>query len=318
MVLYLLQHELLWVGHVGSRRMDQKLRLLVSLESDGPEVHHCAIMMENLKFPFDILDYIFSLLQPHPKSLIACSKALPLVSHIIERHRYRHIIIHTGISDFTHSFEPSHLLKLLSESPGIVNHVHVLQLEFHENYLKCPGRMAPYLEQITSILPMFTALKCIMLHSQYSTFSWEGYFPLSFRTAVEGCLHLPTLQEVQIANLLFPLSLLHDHTHITRFSVFGASKIPESLDTPYPQLESLSGRDFTEYIVTFASWAKQHILKLRSLAYDYSSNHTILELLEICSNTLNNLDLHLTRHVSSGELPISYGTYFIPKYRRFL
>jgi hypothetical protein len=78
-----------------------------------------------------------------------------------------------------------------------------------------------------------------------------------------------TLQEVQVANLSFPLSLLNDHTNFTR-------QIPESLDTNYPQLESVSvGMGITDsYRVPFASWAKQHIPKLRSLA-------------------LNNLDLRL-------------------------
>jgi hypothetical protein len=162
--------------------------------------------------------------------------------------------------------------------------------------------MAPYLEQIANILPMFPALKCIMLQSS-CTFSWQKDLPQSFRIAVEGCLHLPTLHEVQFANLSFPLSLLNNHANITRFSVFGPSQIPECLDTPYPQLESLSvGMGFdNSYRVPFTAWAKQHITKLHSLRYDYSSDKTILELLEICSDTLNNLDLNLGRHTSDGE-----------------
>lgn len=81
--------------------------------------------------PFDILDHIFGHLRSDPKSLIACSKAHPALTPIADRHRYYHTIVHTGSTAFLYSFEPKRLIKLISATPQIVNHVRVLQIEFN-------------------------------------------------------------------------------------------------------------------------------------------------------------------------------------------
>jgi len=89
-------------------------------------------------FCFDTIDYIFSFLKYDSKSLLACSEAHPSFTPIVERHLYYYIIISTS-SRFRsdghgYCLQPSHLSKVLSDTPRIANHVHVLQIAFGEDY----------------------------------------------------------------------------------------------------------------------------------------------------------------------------------------
>src|SRR5258707_7520491 len=138
-----------------------------------------------MNLPFDILDYILSFLKPHPTSLIAFSNAHPDFSRIAERHRFYSIIIHTGLSEFTHSFEPSSFIKLVSETPQIVNYARVLIIEFRDNLL---DQMPLYLEVIASILPMFPLLECIRLgptNTHLHNILWRENPPPNFRTPIK-------------------------------------------------------------------------------------------------------------------------------------
>jgi len=247
-----------------------------------------------MEIPFDILDHIFSFLISHPASLVACSEAHHVFSRMAEKYRYYHIITHTGRTYFKYNLEPSHLTKLLSDKPRIANYVRVLQVELEFPFRA--SQMAPYLEQIATILPMFPVLECIVLPYRGGTVSWKKDLPQSFRKALEVCLHLLTLREVHVSGFLdFPLSTLDNHANIDCFSLRGPPQKSEFADTTYPQLKSLSVKGFHDqhHHAYFGDWAIQHIAKLQSLKYDYSSDVTIPELLEICSDTLNNLDLNL-------------------------
>ncbi len=259
-----------------------------------------------MEIPFEILDHIFGFLITHPASLVACSEAHHVFSRMVEKYRYYHIITHTGRTYFKYSIEPSHLTKLLSDKPQIANYVRVLQVELE--YLCHKSEMAPYLEQIAAILPMFPVLQCIVLVAPYrgGTVSWGEDLPQSFRKAVKDCLHLLTLQEVHVSGFLdFPLSTLDSHANIDCFSLRGPPQISEFADTTYPQLKSLSVEGFhsQHHHTYFSAWAIQHIAKLQSLKYDYSIDYsideTIPKLLEICSDTLNNLDLNLEDSIGS-------------------
>ena len=254
-----------------------------------------------MELPFDILDHIFSFLKSHPKALLACSKAHPILSQTIERHRFHRIIIHTGtrVADYRYGFKPSDLLKHVTETPRITKYVAILQIGSNDS-----NEIAPYLEEIASLLPMFPLLECIVLPTHpKSALLWQN-LPQSFRTAVENCLHLPTLQEVHVGNLSFPLSLLDDHPNINSLSLSGPPKAEsEYLETTYPQIKSLSFEGFEHhYSNVVRTWAKRHILELQSLKYDLSCHRLILEVLQTCSNTLENLYLCLQRRGTPCEL----------------
>ena len=249
-----------------------------------------------MEFPSDILHYIFSFLQSDPESLIACSNTHSYFSPIAEKYLYYRISIQTSSGSRRgpgYHFEPSELLELLSDSPQIANHVRVLQLIFSE--LSSNRDMEKY-EQIARILPLFPLVKCIMLRSLYSL-SWQTGLPQTLKMAVENCFRLPTLQEIHIStSLIFPLSLLNKHADITCLSFSAHPQIPDRPDDIYPplQLKSLKIASLhDEYHNSISTWTKPHITTLRSLQCDYSSEEMILEFLDVCSGTLNNLDLEV-------------------------
>ena len=251
-----------------------------------------------MDFPSDILHYIFSFLKGNPESLIVCSNTHPSFSPIAEKYLYYHITIQTSL-DYRvfrsggYHLVPSQLLALLSDSPQIANHVRVLQLAFVE--LDSNQVMDKY-EQIARILPLFSLVKCIMLGSFYSI-SWQKALPQILRMAVENCFLLPTMREIQIgAFLTFPISLLIKHAHITCLSFFAKPQMPDQPDDIYPplQLKSLKIAGLhDEYCDSISTWTKPHITTLRSLQCEYLSEQMIIEFLDVCSGTLNNLDLEV-------------------------
>lgn len=116
---------------------------------------------------------------------------------------------------------------------------------------------------------------------------------------MEDCLRvgLPTLQEVQIGRLDFPLSLLDKNANINLLSLSVTPQIPEYLDkypgttTTYPQLKSLSvQRNKYGSYRPFSDWASQRIGNLRSL--EFNCVETGLDLLKGCSDTLEYLHIH--------------------------
>ena len=274
----------------------------------------------SIELPFDILDRIFSLLKSHPKALLACSNAHSVFSQIVEKYRFHHIVISIGLGDtkFANSLDPSNLRKHLAETPRIAKYVTVLQIEF--NYIQHPPEsecgmasiweeMAPlflkaHLEEIASLLPMFPVLECIMLPTLNSALRVsESALPQSFRIALENCLHLPTLQEIHIGDMSFPLSMLDNHANINHLALSGPPKIErEYLETTYPQIKSLEiGEIEGRYTEVFRTWAKRHTIGLQSLKFDLSCHRTFLDVLRTCSDTLENLHLCLHRQGTPRE-----------------
>ena len=248
-----------------------------------------------MDFPSDILHYIFSFLKADPESLIACSNTHPSFSPIAEKYLYYHITIQTSLAyrapGSGYCLEPSQLLELLSESLQIANHVRVLQLTFEHD--SSHSTMVKY-DEMAQILPLFRLVKCIMLRSH--SISW-WMLPQTLKTAVENCCLLPTTQEIHIGrSLTFPLSLLTKNPHVTCLSFLAYPEMADQPDRIYPPLQLKSLRltwthhTFYDYICT---WTKPHITTLRSLQCQYSSQKMVLEFLDVCSGTLNNLDLEL-------------------------
>ena len=255
-----------------------------------------------MELPFDVLDHTFSFLKSHPKALLACSKAHPVFSQIVERYRFHHIIILTGVTEFAYSFKPSDLFMRIAETPHIVKYVAVLQVEFNYYQYEGEDRMTHYLDEIARLLPLFPVLECIMLRS--SSVSWQKDLPQTFKTAVENCLQLQTLQEVHIGNISFPLSILDNHANINYLSLSGPPGIePGCPETIYPQIKFLALEGFDHgYSDVFLTWAKRHIVGLLSLKYDFSCHGMIFEVLGICSDTLENLYLCLHREGTPCQL----------------
>ena len=254
-----------------------------------------------MDLPFDIVDHIFGFLRTHPTSLLACSKAHPDLSPIATRHFYYHTIVHTGLIGFTHSLEPTCLLNRIFETPRIGNHVRVLQIECNHDLLW------PF-EDISLLLPKLPVLECLMLSAKHKYLSWQK-LPHSFRSAVEDSLHLPTLHEVHVGDLAFPLSIL-ESTNISLLSISGVPKISEYPNIIYPQLKSLSTKGIdSDPDQLFIIWARQCIGNLQSLECAYSDDEpsVLNELLKVCSETLETLDISLSL-TCSCELSSILGT----------
>jgi len=172
-----------------------------------------------------------------------------------------------------------------------------------------PIFLRAYLDEIASLLPMFPVLECIMLPTLSSALKVSWQENQSFRTALENCFHLPTLQEVHVGDMSFPLSMLNNYANINYLALSGPPKIePEYLETTYPQIKSLALEGFEHhYTEVFRTWAKRHIIGLQSLKYDLSCHQIILDVLEICSDTLENLHLCLHRQGTPRKFVISFG-----------
>ena len=255
-----------------------------------------------MNLPFDVLDSIFSFLKSHPDSLVACSKAHPFFSRVAERHLYRHITIHLGpwTSKFGYLLEPSELSKLLSETPHIVNYVRVLCIvlvDFRGRTYPTPETSRD-LEEISLVLPMLSSLECIILNGPSHFVSWNQ-LPQSFTAAVEKSLHLATLHRIHVRSLGFPLCILDNHRNINCFSLYGRPQTPDCSEDSNLQLTALSfSVTRGHYLTSFLNWAKRHIFNLQSLKCDFYEGE-VLGLLEICSDTLNSLDVTLR---ATGEL----------------
>ena len=258
------------------------------------------------KVIFDILDYIFAFLKTDPQSLIACSNAHPSFSTIAERHIYYYIILATSYPDAVgpgpgYFIKPSRLIKLLSDAPQIVNHVRVLQIGFDWS--------SKIDEEIALILPMFTALECIALTSTQYMLWWKEGVSEALMKAVENCLCLPTLQEVHIRAMNFPLSMLDRNANLKRLSFSRSFELADCPDdtNPLVQLSSLTFEHIgPEYRTDFTTWAKKHVTNLQSLKCGYSHDGMILRLLEICSGTLTDLNIELESHCETAVVTLSF------------
>ena len=102
-----------------------------------------------------------------------------------------------------------HIIELLSNRPRIADYIHYLEFSFKFSN-------GSRLETIFPILSKFHALQCIKLTFRTYTNSISGLPQCFTETALGNCLRLPTLQEVHIANLQFPNSILNELPNITR------------------------------------------------------------------------------------------------------
>ena len=144
---------------VGQRSI-QNLHGAYPLQASPP---NAACPVSNMNLPFDILDHIFGFLITHPGSLVACSEAHPVFSRMVEKYQYYCLTIDLESTR-------GHLTKLLSDKPQIRNYVCVLRIEFDVEYRHI-SITRTHFERIAAILPLFSALECIVL-SIARTMTW--------------------------------------------------------------------------------------------------------------------------------------------------
>ena len=248
-----------------------------------------------MRLSVEVVDHIFSFLLSHRESLIACSK-VPRLSPIVERHLYYHVTVHIVDSKplSRSAFEPEHLSKVLSENPHILNYVRILQIEPDFSFPRKKYRQSILrrLDEFSKTLLMFPGLECIMLTSKNRVWYWSD----AFRVALEDRLNLPTMREIHfVASKDFPFSLLHICKHVKNLSLSGSFKAKGRIcdSTTLPQLKSLTLRT-DDISSSLLAWLKLHINELQSLKCAFFSVEVLLELLRVCSETLNKLDVDLT------------------------
>ena len=206
-----------------------------------------------MELPLDILEYIFSFLVSDRKTLIACSKD-PVLSPIVEKHRYYHIIVRRTTDDSNNAFEPNHLSQFVSKNPHIVHYVRILQID-----------LLPAMdESFATTLLKFPVIECIKLSAR-KTEDWYLLGPC--RAALEDRLNLPTVKEVHISGTDIPLSLLNSSKNIKNLSLSGYTIHGQLSASTLPQLHSLKS--------TLSRW--------KDLSH----------ILGVCSGTLNKLDFEL-------------------------
>ena len=166
----------------------------------------------------------------------------------------------------------------------------ILQIEVY-----CPEddglALKKHLDKFAKTLLMFPVLECIILKtSKKRLCSW----PDVFRAALEDRLNLPTLKEIHIVgNQEFPCSLIDNRKNIQYLLLqHGSSRDYEhpSCDSTLPQLKSLTLLSHSLYS-SLLSLVKTHIKELQSLKCASSGVDVLKELLGVCSQTLNKLDV---------------------------
>ena len=144
----------------------------------------------------------------------------PSFSPIVERHLYYYIIV-SASSKFRsagHGFclKPSHVTSKRS-TPGIANHVRVLQIALKEGFYNSSDNDTRELENLP-------ALETFLFTNKYS-FSWQKV-PLGFKKVLESFLCWPTLHNLHFDGRQFPLSILYNNPNTDCLSLSGSPEIP--------------------------------------------------------------------------------------------
>ena len=250
----------------------------------------------------EVLDHIFSFLVSHKDTLIACLKD-PALSPSAERHFYRHIAVlfcrpiqndFGGEATPVDFFQPHHLSKLVSEKPHILSYVQILTIRVgthpHAIGQEDHVQVARDLNEFATTLLMFPALKCIMLTTDLN---WSEAD--MFRAALEDRINLPTIKEVHLAGRqILPLSSLDSCKNIKNLSLLHG---PIQVDgkpciSTLPKLRSLTLSPPFDSPPLLA-WLKLHITELRFLSLKCDRSSVEAELLQVCSETLYELDINL-------------------------
>jgi len=228
---------------------------------------------------------------------MACS-ADPVLGPIVERHRYHNTTLHFGDGWSDCDLIPDWLSQLVSENPRILNYVRVLDIQVQfDRTRKQEQVIKKQLDDFANTLLMFPLLECIMLTTPKNRI-W--HWPDVFRAALKDRLNLPTVKDVQFeGNQEFPFSLIGNCKNIENLILMGSFEDAEEVDSTPLQLKSLALSHHSS-----PELVNLHIKQLQSLKCAESAVDDLSELLEVCFETLNKLDIDLT--YSSCEAHVSF------------
>jgi hypothetical protein len=240
-----------------------------------------------MQLSFEILDHIFSFLVSHRETLLACSID-PVLSQIVERHLYYHIIIDVGNErpSSKYAFEPGRLSELVSKNPRILYYIRILQIQIRFEY--CVE------DSVADLLLKLPVLECIIVNCDGHYDGDDWYWSDEFRAALEDRLSLPTVKELHIEGCdLIPFSLIAKSKNIKKVTLSGVCEVEGQIyASTLPQLQSL--RLLTPLICPLVmDWVKRHVNELRSLVYVLPDWEDLSGLLEACSGTLTRWDVNL-------------------------
>jgi len=217
-----------------------------------------------------------------------------------ERHLYAQLTIQNFPSQNPDAYRPPELHKLIHDNPNIAKYVRTLQINVqatqqYYSFIRAWPLMATGLQELDSILPMLTQLEGISLSSgENKSTSWF-YLPESFRTIFTNCLRLPTLTDVRISNIAFPLSVLDSTRSLKSLSLSGDLNYHLSASPiAHPTLDTLILYNCS-LLKNIAGWLSTR--NLRSLDLKDDDNIGALpSLLKACSDTLTTLKVHVPYH----------------------
>ena len=283
-----------------------------------------------MSLPAEVISHIFSFLHSEPAALQACLQSHPSLFQLARPYTYSHIRFKTGDSS-NKRFKPADLTEVLSKRPYIARYIR--SLEIYVGGALDEEIQLHQLEEISTILPNLSALREITLdHSLCSLFKFEA-LPESFRLAFLDCLHLQSMRDVCIHNVLhfpFKSALNGECKSIRSLTVCGGLWVHPStstndldldLDGPFTNqdlpLESLCLQGCTNtFLDGFVPWFVTCRSQVRSLEFKGFCGDNCYGwlpiLLSSSLNTLTNLDLHLGLSFSCMSLSWHLAQSYLP------
>ena len=269
--------------------MTINLKLVSTHILAAPAVSQC-LKQTAMKLSVEILDHIFSFLVLHP-TLIDCSED-PVLSPIVDRYIYYEISVWFGKrTNYNWTYSLGHLYQLLYENPHILSYVRVLRIRVLLEHFPDDDDLGVKqdLDRFAKTLLKFPILECIVLNtSKKRLFCW----PTVFRAALEDRLCLPTLKELHIVgNQELPCPLIDNHKNIEKLLLSGSFTSADDArvcNSTLPQLQSLTLLGPDSLLLTVL---KPHIKALESLKCNNFCVDNLSKLLEVCLQTLNELDI---------------------------
>jgi hypothetical protein len=250
----------------------------------------------NMGLPFDILDRILSLLVSHPESLTACLD-IPALAPIAEKYFFYRIPVRIGSNN---SFMPRQFAEYVSTYPRILSYARILEIKAEFNHDVANDQIVTQLlDEFSDSLLMFRALECIILSTTQGGWRWST----TFRAALEDRLKIPTVKEVHLVGSRdFPPSIFDSCKNIENLSLSGVFFSENQFNaSPLPQLKSLTLDTFF-ISSSLLAWITRHISELRSLKFQGPSVWILPQLLEVCSGTLNKLDINNDEKMGKSAL----------------
>jgi len=254
--------------------------------------------------PPEIVDLVFSFLEADPFTLQKCVQCHPEISKIAERHLYANITILDSKSSRDHPqiMPSSTLVQLLSHSPYIANYVRSLTIMLTRG----PSLGSQLDPEVASVLrDKLRLLEKFGLTSNLNymyRIPWSGVHG-NVQAALLTFLRLPTLKEVSISRIAhFPLSLLDECRNVTRVLLQdNFCHLDYKVVRPsYPPLDFLSLQDCCPTVIP---WIRSHTP--RSLDFRVDDPYTFQKILQVCSDTLTNLNVDLWHRACAFFSPLS-------------